>query len=131
MEKHVDVLGILFIVYGIFNSLIGLMILALYMGMGAVMGIAGGSSGDEEMIVIGGIMGVVGLLTGCLVLVFSLPGIVAGLGLRRRAGWARIVAIVVGAMSIMSIPFGTALGIYALVVLLDKEVGEAFQAANA
>ena len=39
-------------------------------------------------------------------------------GLHERAPWARIVAIVVAFLSLFNFPFGTALGIWTLVVLL-------------
>ena len=42
----------------------------------------------------------------------------AGRGLLERAPWGRIVAIVSAIVSILKFPFGTALGIWTLVVLL-------------
>jgi hypothetical protein len=39
-------------------------------------------------------------------------------GLYERAQWARIVAIIVAILSLIKFPFGTALGIWTLVVLL-------------
>ena len=44
--------------------------------------------------------------------------LVAGWGLMERAQWGRIVAIVVAILSLLKFPFGTALGIWTLVVLL-------------
>jgi len=44
--------------------------------------------------------------------------LVAGWGLFERSPWGRIVAIVAAFVSLLSIPFGTALGIWTLVVLL-------------
>jgi hypothetical protein len=42
----------------------------------------------------------------------------AGWGLQERAPWGRIVAIIAGVLSLIRIPFGTAIGIWTLVVLL-------------
>jgi hypothetical protein len=42
----------------------------------------------------------------------------AGWGLLQRTQWGRIVAIVAAFLSLLRIPFGTALGIWTLVVLL-------------
>ena|SRR5690348_6818439 len=42
----------------------------------------------------------------------------AGWGLLERQSWSRIVAIVAGILSLWHIPFGTALGVYTLWVLL-------------
>ena len=45
-------------------------------------------------------------------------GVAAGVGLLQRAPWARILALVMGFISLLSFPFGTALGIYTIWVLL-------------
>lgn len=44
-------------------------------------------------------------------------GLAAGWGLLDRRSWARVLAIVIGCLSLLSFPFGTALGIYTLWVL--------------
>ncbi|HEV2383033.1 MAG TPA: zinc ribbon domain-containing protein [Terriglobia bacterium] len=44
-------------------------------------------------------------------------GLAAGWGLLDRRLWARMLAIVIGCLSLLSFPFGTALGIYTLWVL--------------
>lgn len=41
-------------------------------------------------------------------------------GLQARRPWARTMALVMGILSLLNIPFGTALGIYTLVVLLPE-----------
>jgi hypothetical protein len=45
-------------------------------------------------------------------------GIIAGWGLHERHSWARMLAIVLGFLSLLHFPFGMALGIYTLWVLL-------------
>jgi len=47
-------------------------------------------------------------------LIFSGLRVVAGIGLLQTQGWARIMAIVLGVVSLIEIPIGTALGIYTL-----------------
>jgi hypothetical protein len=48
-------------------------------------------------------------------------GIAAGWGLLAQQPWARMLTIIFGAFSLVDIPFGTALGIYTLWVLLPAE----------
>jgi hypothetical protein len=48
----------------------------------------------------------------------SVLAAVAAWGLWERSGWGRIVAIVAAFASILKFPFGAALGIWTLVVLL-------------
>ena len=62
-------------------------------------------------------------------------GVVTGIGLMQRASWARMLAIVLGCLAMLSIPLGMALGIYTLWVLLsanaDVEYAALSQAAGA
>jgi hypothetical protein len=44
--------------------------------------------------------------------------LVAGWGLLEHAPWGRLVAIVAAILSLLKFPFGTALGIWTLVILL-------------
>jgi hypothetical protein len=63
---------------------------------------------------------------GPMILHLALPFIViraalafaAGWGLMERAAWGRILAIVAAILSLIKFPFGTALGIWTLVMLL-------------
>jgi hypothetical protein len=48
-------------------------------------------------------------------------GIAAGCGLLARQPWARMLGIIFGALSLADIPFGTAIGVYTLWVLLPAE----------
>ena len=63
------------------------------------------------------------LLTGVgvLVAVVAVLSLAVGWGLYQRASWARMLALVMAFFSLLSIPLGTALGIYTLVVLLPAE----------
>jgi uncharacterized membrane protein (DUF2068 family) len=45
-------------------------------------------------------------------------GLIAGWGLYERRSWARMLAIVLAFLSLLHPPFGTAIGIYTLWVLL-------------
>jgi len=55
-------------------------------------------------------------------------GFFAGWGLLQRESWARTVALVVGFITLLSIPVGTALGVYTLWVLLPAQSDEEYQA---
>jgi hypothetical protein len=50
-------------------------------------------------------------------------GILVGWGLLKHLPWARVAAIVLGFVSLLHPPFGTALGIYTLWVLLSDQSG--------
>lgn len=55
-------------------------------------------------------------------------GIASGLGLLQRQDWGRILAIVLGAISLINVPFGTALGIYTLWVLVSPGADKEYEA---
>lgn len=56
---------------------------------------------------------------------FAIPKIIAGYGLRKQKSWARVWAIVACCMAVMSVPLGTAVGVYGLVFLLGEN-GKAY-----
>ena len=55
---------------------------------------------------------------GHIFLATGVLGVIAGWGLYERRSWARILAIVLAFISLVHPPFGTAIGIYTLWVLL-------------
>jgi hypothetical protein len=117
MRDHVRILGWCFIVYSALIVLVGLAI-------GSIVLFGGAISGDRQAMFI---TGAVGSAIACFLIVLSLPGMFAGLGLLKMRPWARIVAIVVGVLHILSFPFGTALGVYTLWVLLNPETEALFR----
>lgn len=54
-------------------------------------------------------------------------GILVGRGLMTHQSWARIVAVILGILALFHPPFGTALGIYTLWVLLSNQAGEEYE----
>ncbi|HEY6292915.1 MAG TPA: zinc ribbon domain-containing protein [Terriglobia bacterium] len=54
-------------------------------------------------------------------------GLAAGWGLLERRPWGRMLAIVLGCLSLISFPFGTALGIYTLWVLVPEGAEAEYQ----
>jgi len=117
MKDHVRILAWCFIVYSSIIVLVGLAI-------GSVVLFGGAISGDREAMLI---TGAVGAGIACFLVVISLPGMFAGIGLLKMQPWARIVAIIVGVLHILSFPLGTALGVYTLWVLLNAETEAMFR----
>jgi hypothetical protein len=117
MEKHVDILGWLYIVSGGFWLALGLFAFVVF-GVLAVN--PPYYSDDPAMLALIGMI----ILTVCAI--GAIPGILGGLGLRRRKNWARILIIILGFLNLPAIPLGTALGIYTLNVLLKEETAKLF-----
>ena len=60
-------------------------------------------------------------LVAILILAKAVAGFIVAWGLLRRERWARIATIVLGFLALFNVPFGTALGIYTLWVLLPAQ----------
>jgi predicted nucleic acid-binding Zn ribbon protein len=70
---------------------------------------------------------------GLLLIVKGAAGFLAGWGLLNREPWARMLVLILAFLSLINPPFGTALGIYTLWVLLpanSEEEYERYQAAE-
>jgi len=64
---------------------------------------------------------------GLLLLLEGALGLAAGWGLLERRPWARVMTLVLGCISLIKVPFGTALGIYTLWVLLPAQSEEEYR----
>lgn len=110
LQLHVTILGWLYIVGNAIFLLIGAFVFVLLAGIGV-------ASGDSQAMAI---LSVVGTVVGALLAVLAIPGLAAGYGLLAHKAWGRVLAIVVGILGLINFPIGTAIGIYALWVLLQE-----------
>jgi hypothetical protein len=126
MRDHVRILAVLHIVFGALGLLAALAILAIFGGIAGIVGF----THDPEAHVAIPVLGLIGAAVFVLLLVLSLPGIIAGVGLLKFQPWARILTIILCALNLMNVPVGTALGIYGLWVLLQEETERLFATAG-
>lgn len=122
MQTHVKVLAVLLIVMSALGLLFAL-------GLGAMFGIgalATAASGDSDAAVAVPIIGITGTVLTAFLVILSLPGLIAGWGLLSFKSWARIVGIVMCVLNLLMFPYGTAVGIYGLWVLLHKDTERLF-----
>lgn len=121
MRSHIDILGILFIILGVLGVAAGLFVFVVLSGAGAL-------SGEREAILV---TGAVGTIIAAIVIAISAPSIIVGVGLRRRREWARIFALILAALHLLSFPLGTAVAVYAFWVLLNPETTQLFATQTA
>ncbi|MDA1313074.1 MAG: hypothetical protein O2968_07050 [Acidobacteria bacterium] len=125
MKEHVRILGILHLVFGAIGILIALLFFVIF-GLGTL-GIAGAAAHkDPDALLAVPIIAAIGTFLVVLIALLSVPGIVAGYGLLNYKPWARILAIVLAAFNLLSVPVGTAIGVYGLWVLLNTETEQMF-----
>jgi hypothetical protein len=121
MERHYDLVGLLFVVYGVLLAVLAAVLLI-------VVGPGDASPGDVSAAPSSfwTSLAYQSPYAALVLLVLAVPFILTGLGLRRRNGWARVAAMVLGAISLLSFPVGTALGAYTLWTLTRPDAATAF-----
>ncbi|MFB3828558.1 MAG: hypothetical protein ACE15B_17450 [Bryobacteraceae bacterium] len=110
-------LGVIYIVLGALGILGALVVLFFFGGMAALAGSAPDADARYAIPILGGL----GVFVFLIVLVMSVPAVIAGIGLLQLRSWARVLGIVMSALNLMNIPIGTAIGLYGLWVLLNRE----------
>ena len=124
MRTHVQVLAWIFIVTNAMGLLGGLFAMLAFFGLGLFVGASGALEGIPF---IGGL----GAFVFFIVLVFCIPGLIAGIGLLSYAPWARILTIILAILGLAGWPVGTLIGIYALYVLFNPETTRLFDGYRA
>jgi hypothetical protein len=64
---------------------------------------------------------------GLFILAKAAAGFAAGWGLLQREPWARVLALILAFLGLINVPFGTALGVYTLWVLLPAQSEEEYE----
>ncbi len=117
MEKHVLVAAVFQIAFGLIGLLCGVITFVAVAGGGFL-------SGDPDAIEI---TLFIAILVSSLLLLFSIPSIIGGIGLLRHRRWARILILVLSVVDLFAIPFGTALAFYTFWVLLSDDAAALFE----
>lgn len=127
MKKHIELLGILHIVFHSLGLIIAIVVLLL-MGGGLILSCERTFvRGFDTVITIYRFLAT-GILS--MILFFSVAGIIGGIGLLKMRPWGRILALIVGFVLLIRIPFGTALGIYTIWALMNDKTIELFRQAG-
>ncbi len=116
-QDHIRLLGWLYVAYG------ALILIGAAIGLLSTV-VSGLFSFDIVELLVGSIVGAI--VMGFLV-VLSLPSLYAGKGLLEGKSWARVLAMILGALSFFSFPIGTALCVYTFWVLWGKDADPYFE----
>ena len=126
MDTHVRILAVIRIVLGAIGALIAIGLLLLFGGIAGFVGTVATQQDPDAWIGVG-VLSLIGTLLFLVIGIISLPSIVAGIGLLKYRSWARWLTIVISALDLLNVPFGTAAGIYGLWVLLSAETEALFR----
>ncbi len=121
MATHVDFVGVLFVVWGLLTALIGLSTLALGVGAASLATSATRAGGHVAV----GVTAAAFVTLAVIAIAWGVGHVWLGVLLRRHHHRARLVALMVASIDLLLLPYGTALGCYALWVLLSER-GKAF-----
>ena len=119
MRLHIDALGYLQITWGAFGLLTGLSLGMLSVGTHVAAAAEVMQTGERTAVV------VLAIGAGALLLGGGVTAL-TGWALHQRRRQARQVALVLAIPNLLFLPFGTALGVYTLWVLLNDDARRAF-----
>jgi hypothetical protein len=116
VENHAHLLGILWLAFSALNAVGGVILLIV---SGTLIPHLHEMGAPPQMPT--GFLGSLLSALGIVILAKAALGFIAGYGLTRHEAWARIIALVLAFISLFNIPFGTAIGVYTMWVLLPSE----------
>jgi hypothetical protein len=122
VRDHIKLLGILNMIMGGLTALVGVMVLLIFGGAAGLIAARIQNALDPDQAAFAApVAMLIGLCIAGFLLILSAPAIIGGWGLIKGKSWSRILMIVISALHLLSFPFGTALGIYGLWVLLNEQ----------
>lgn len=119
MHTHIKIVGWLNIIFAMISIIGALCLSAILTGSGLI-------SNDQTAITVLGIISSVAVGTAIL---FSIPELVAGIGVLKYKQWARILVIILGIFDLLAFPFiiPALFGIYILWVMFNSETQQIFE----
>jgi hypothetical protein len=118
VEQHVKILAVLNIIAGAIGICGALIVLIVFGGLAGLVSIDTSPDSKLEDLVIFGILGGIFYL---VMVAIATASLIAGIALLQFRPWARMLAMIVSGLHLLNLPFGTALGIYGLWVLLKDD----------
>jgi len=117
MEKHINIVAALQIGFSILGLIIGILIFTILYFVGDFVD---ETEAQAVLTIIANILMVV-------IVILSIPGIIAGIGLLKRKEWARILTLILSVIDLINFPVGTAVGAYSIWAMVQPEVVEQFK----
>jgi hypothetical protein len=119
MRHHINVLGLLHMVWGVFAALAGVSLAILALGTNAAVTSTADTLGSSAAVWLLGATGAFLFFSGAALAI-------TGRRLRAVQPGARFAALLLALPNLLVLPFGTALGVYTYWVLLNNDARDAF-----
>lgn len=126
MDRHVGLLSRLYLAFSAFIGIVGVAV-ATFGAAAALIALepVAGRPGTE---VAAGVTAATLFLVAFCALLWAAAHYASARGVGQRRGWARLLALALAAFDILLVPLGTALGLYAIWVLLHDDTRRQFPA---
>ncbi|MGH9704790.1 MAG: hypothetical protein ACRD4K_15555 [Candidatus Acidiferrales bacterium] len=125
MDNHLRILGILWILRGVIHAFGGVWL--AFMGSAFLPNIINSFPRVFVGMPFGRLVGSSLAFGGFIAVVFGLLDVLTGWALLQHEQWGRTLALVMGVIILLRFPFGTALGIYTLIILLPQQSEEEYR----
>jgi hypothetical protein len=89
-------------------------------GVGAIALITSANRGDSGQVA-AGLTAAAFTTLAFIAILWGAVHVMVGVPLRRHTPWSRFIALMLGSVDLLLLPYGTALGVYALYVLLNEK----------
>jgi NADH:ubiquinone oxidoreductase subunit K len=117
MEKHINVVGVLYIILSVLSFLGAF---TIYFVLRLIGNFTDDDNANMILTIIADVLSVV-------LVVLAIPCLIGGIGLIKRKNWARILVLILSIINLLNFPIGTVIGIYSIWALLQPEVTAEFQ----
>jgi len=117
MEVHKRILAILYIISGSLQIL-GLLFVSAFISM--IIPFITEEAGPEAQWVLVWIVPFIRIIAAVVILFFSIPSIIGGIGLLNNKTWSLTLLLILGCFKLFSFPIGTAIGIYTIYVYSEN-----------
>jgi len=111
MEVHKRILAILYIISGALQILV---MITLSSVISLIVPFIMEEAGPEGQWVFVWLVPFIRIIAVCIIILFSIPSIIGGIGLLNNKPWALTLLLVLGCFKLFSFPIGTAIGIYTI-----------------
>jgi hypothetical protein len=116
MQKHLTVVAALQVGFSILGIIAAFLLYTILMNVV-------GFIDDEEGV---HVLSLVAKYGSIFLLIFSIPGLIGGIGLFLKQTWARYLVLIISVFDLLNIPVGTAIAIYSIWVLVQDDTVKLF-----
>lgn len=121
-EDHNKILGIMHLVYGGMHALSLIVMLFVFFVMGIAIPFASSDSAAPPA----ALLALIGIIVFAFTLLLTIPPFVAGYAFLKRKQWSKVAGAISAALALISIPMGTALGVYTFWFLFGEKGREMY-----